>query len=68
MTDNVTDKRCAFCGSTRNVTYEDPSKGPVCQRCWFVAGEEEEEDGEKKKPGGQGPGGAQEDPKQETGR
>lgn len=63
----MTDKRCAFCGSTRNVTYEDPSIGPICQRCWFVAGDEEE-DGEKKKPGGQGPGGAQEDPKQEKER
>ena len=62
----MTAKKCAFCGSTRNVTYEDPAIGPICQRCWLVAGDEEE--GEKKKPGGQGPGGAKEDPKQETER
>lgn len=66
----MTVKRCAFCGSTRNVTYEDPSKGPVCQTCWFLAGDEgEEEEKEKgKKPARQGPGGAPEEPEQGTGR
>ncbi|MBI3080822.1 MAG: hypothetical protein HYY89_05535 [candidate division NC10 bacterium] len=70
----MTVKRCAFCGSTRNVTYEDPSKGPVCQTCWFLAGdegekEEKEEKEEKgKKPARQGPGGAPEEPEEGTGR
>ncbi len=71
----MTVKRCAFCGSTRNVTYEDPSKGPVCQTCWFLAGDEgegeekkEKEKEEGKKPARQGPGGAPEEPEEGTGR
>lgn len=39
-------KQCAFCGSTKNVGYLDPEKGPVCLTCWMSLGDEAEE-GEK---------------------
>lgn len=42
-------KQCAFCGSTKNVNYFDPEKGPVCLTCWMSLGDdwEEMEAGEK---------------------
>lgn len=62
----MTEKRCAFCGSTRNVIYDDPTQGPVCQACWFVAGDEEEE--EEKKPAQEGAEGGSEERDRESGR
>lgn len=61
----MTDKRCAFCGGTRNVIYEDPVQGPVCQTCWFLAGDEDEE---REKPARKGPGEGSGDPDEGTGR
>lgn len=42
-------KKCAFCGSTSNVAYSDPEKGPVCQDCWFKLGVDLEDIEEGKK-------------------
>jgi recombinational DNA repair protein (RecF pathway) len=42
-------KKCAFCGSTSNVLYSDPEKGPVCQDCWFKLGQDLEDIEEEKK-------------------
>jgi recombinational DNA repair protein (RecF pathway) len=33
-------KQCVFCGSTKNVSYLDPERGPVCLNCWVSLGEE----------------------------
>ncbi|MBI2081172.1 MAG: hypothetical protein HYT86_05520 [candidate division NC10 bacterium] len=61
----MTEKKCAFCGSTRNVVYEDPAQGPVCQTCWFVAGDEDEKE---EKPAKGRPGEAPEEPDRGSGR
>lgn len=45
-------KKCAFCGSTSNVLYSDPEKGPVCQDCWFKLGQDLEDIEEEKKKRG----------------
>ncbi|MDH7499455.1 MAG: hypothetical protein QHH30_03630 [candidate division NC10 bacterium] len=42
-------KKCAFCGSTSNVLYSDPEKGPVCQDCWFKLGQDLEDIEEEEK-------------------
>jgi len=33
-------KRCVFCDSTKNVSYLDPERGPVCLSCWVSLGED----------------------------
>lgn len=45
-------KKCAFCGSTTNVIFSDPEKGPVCQNCWLNLGQELEDIEEEKKKSG----------------
>lgn len=42
-------KKCAFCGSTSNVAYSDPEKGPVCQDCWLKMGVDLEDIEEERK-------------------